>query len=262
MPDSMRTIGQNDLDRWGVTLYEALEVARQNLSKIPCKFIGPDQGEGVYLSATNDNYDASRLLLVDLIRQFNVRGDHIALVPNRDTLIVTGSEDENGIKAMVGLAKDALGKPRPIGGFIVKLGGDEWVSWMPPTSHPHFNELRRLKMQTYSDFYAQQKALLDKLHQSTHEDIFVASFTTAENRQTGEIWSYCVWARTVMALLPKTDKVVFMGPDETPRFADWDRVVAAASDLMEPIETYPERYRVAEFPSESQLAEMGAGPIE
>jgi hypothetical protein len=44
--------------------------------------------------------------------------------------------------------------------------------------------------------------------------------------------------------------------------ADWDRVVAAASDLMEPLDMYPERYRVAGFPSEQQLVEMGAGPIE
>jgi Protein of unknown function (DUF1444) len=179
LPDSMRTIGQKDLDRWGVTLYEAIEVARANLSRIQCKFIGPEEGDGVYLSVTNDNYDASRLLLVDLIRNFQVKGDHIAMVPNRDTLIVTGSEDENGIRAMVGMAKDALQKPRPLGGLLLKLDGDTWVSWMPPSSHPHYDELRMLRMQTCADFYGHQKALLDKLHETTHEDIFVASYSSA-----------------------------------------------------------------------------------
>ena len=262
LPEAMRTITQRDLDRWGVTLYEALEVARTNLSRIPSKFIGPQEGDGVYLSVTNDNYDASRLLLVDLIRSFHVNGDHIAMVPNRDTLIVTGSDDENGIKAMVGLAKDALQKPRPLGGFLLKLDGDAWVSWMPPSLHPHYDELRRLRMQTIADFYDHQKSLLDKLHESTREDIFVASFTFAENKSTGEAWSYCVWANGPLALLPKTDKVVFMGAGMAPRFAEWDRVVATANDLMEPLDMYPERYRVAGFPSEQQLVEMGAGPIE
>jgi hypothetical protein len=117
-------------------------------------------------------------------------------------------------------------------------------------------------MQTYADFYAYQKALLDELHESTGEDAFVASFTAAETKSTGEAWTYCVWANGALALLPKSDKVVFMRAGLAPRFADWDRVVAEANNLMEPLDMYPERYRVAEFPSERQLADMGAGPIE
>jgi uncharacterized protein YtpQ (UPF0354 family) len=262
LPDSMRTIGQNDLDRWGVSFYEALEVARSNLARIPCKFIGPQQGEGIYLSVTNDNYDACRLLLNDLIRGFNVKGDHIAMVPNRDTLIVTGSDDVAGIKGMVALAKDALQKPRPIGGLLLKLDGDEWVSWMPPSSHPHYDELRMLRMQTCADFYGHQKALLDKLHETTHEDIFVASYSSAEKKDTGEAWSYCIWANGVLALLPKSDRVMFMGEGMTPRFADWDRVIGTMGDRMQPMQMYPERYRVSEFPREAQFAEMGAKPLD
>jgi uncharacterized protein YtpQ (UPF0354 family) len=262
LPEAMRTIGQNDLDRWGVSFYEALEVARNNLKRIPCRFIGPEEGEGVYLSVTNDNYDATRLLLIDVIRGFNVKGDPIAMVPNRDTLIVTGSEDDAGIKGMLALANEALKKPRPIAGLALRLEGDEWVSWMPPNSHPHFPEFRRLRIWTYADFYGHQKTLLDKLHESTGETVFVASYGSAEKEETGDAWSYCVWAKGLSALLPETDKVVFMGEGMTPRFADWGRVVAVANDLMQPMQMYPERYRVAEFPNETQLADMGAKAIE
>ena len=69
LPEAMQTIGQERLDKWGVTLYEAMEVARENLAKLPFAFIGPKDGDGVYLSATNDNYDACRLL--SLIRSGN-----------------------------------------------------------------------------------------------------------------------------------------------------------------------------------------------
>jgi hypothetical protein len=58
------------------------------------------------------------------------------------------------------------------------------------------------------------------------------------------------------------DNVVLLGPEAVLRFADWDRVVAAVNDLMEPLHMYPERYRVAEFLSQRQLADTGAGPIE
>jgi uncharacterized protein YtpQ (UPF0354 family) len=262
LPESMRMIRTIDLEKWGVTLYEALEVARANLSKLPCSFIGPEEGDGVYLSVTNDDYDAGRLFLLELIRGLRVKGDHIAMVPNHDTLIVTGSEDVAGINGMLALAKDALKKPRPMSGLVVRFDGDDWVSWMPPASHPCYSEFRMLQIQTRGQAYNHQKELLDKLHQKNHEDIFVASFATAEKTTTGTIWSYCVWSKGVLALLPKTDKVVIMGTGTTPLFADWDRVVATANDLMEPLDIYPERYRVAGFPSEQQLVEMGAGPIE
>ena len=73
LPDAMRSIPQANLDAWGLTLYEALEIARENLSTLPAKFIGPQSGDGVYLSATGDNYDASRILSPELIEQFQVQ---------------------------------------------------------------------------------------------------------------------------------------------------------------------------------------------
>ena len=146
LPDAMQTIPQPRLDQWGVTLYEAMEVARQNLSKLPHAFVGPEEGDGVYMSMTNDNYDACRLLLLDTIRQFHVQGDPVAMIPNRDTLIVTGADDEDGIRMMVALAKNALQKPRPMSGLALRLDGEEWVSWMPPVSHPSHGELRGLQI--------------------------------------------------------------------------------------------------------------------
>ena len=39
---------------------------------------------GVWASPWRDNYDASRLVLLDLIRRHKVKGDYVAMVPNRD----------------------------------------------------------------------------------------------------------------------------------------------------------------------------------
>ena len=83
----MRSIIQEDLDKWGVSLYEALEAARRNLEQmgnIAFASLQNDAGDGVYFSAVGDNYDASRLVMLDLIRKFQVRGDYVAMVPNRE----------------------------------------------------------------------------------------------------------------------------------------------------------------------------------
>jgi len=62
LPGAMRPVPQSNLDAWGITFYEALEIAKENLREIPATFIGPTHSDGVYLSETEDSYDASRLL--------------------------------------------------------------------------------------------------------------------------------------------------------------------------------------------------------
>ncbi len=146
-------------------LYGALDVAKENLLALPVKFIGAELDEGVYLSATGDSYDASRLILIDPIRRFPVKGEHIAMIPNRENLIVTGSEDVEGLAGMVKLAKKALNDPRLMSGIALRLDGDEWTPWLPPPSHPSYKDFQVLRRQTLGKDYADQKELLDKLYE-------------------------------------------------------------------------------------------------
>ena len=161
MPDSMKPISNKEIDGWGVTLYEALEAARDNLRHLRPMIVGPKEGEGTYVFTTNDGYDATRLILLDLIRQFQVRGDYIAMVPNREMLIVAGSQDKSSLEAMVALTKKAFEQPRTVSAAALRLDGDEWVSWMPALGHPLDEDFRLLRIQTCGQDYAEQKELLD-----------------------------------------------------------------------------------------------------
>ena len=257
MPDAMRSISNKEFNAWGVTYYEAMETARENLGHLRPRIIGPKEGEGIYVFTTNDGYDSSRLILLELIRQFQVKGEYIAIVPGREMLIVAGSEDTAGLEAMLTLAKKALQEPRPISGVAVRLDGDDWVPWLPDPSHPHYDEFRMLRMQRYGQDYAEQKELLDALHEKTGEDIFVASFSVVEHKDTRQRTSYCVWTKGSHSLLPKTERIILGGPDQEPIMVTWDRVAEVVGDLMKQQGMYPERYRVEAFPTGEQLAAMG-----
>ena len=231
-----------------MTFYEAMEVARENLSALPAKFVGPQSGEGAYLSATGDSYDASRLLLTDIIRQFKVKGDPVAMIPNRENLVVVGSEDAEGLSGMLKMATEALKQPRPISGIALRLDGDEWVPWLPDVSHPLYKDFQRLHLQSLGQDYAEQKDLLDKLHEKKGEDVFVASFSAIQ-APDGRVFSYATWTETTNSLLPKTDALVLGRVGGEPRMVEWQKVMDVAGDLMEPLDIYPPRYRVREFPS-------------
>jgi hypothetical protein len=264
----MRSIIQDDLEKWGVTFYEAAESARENLQQmgeVSFASLQNEGGEGVYISANGDNYDASRLVMLDLVRKMPVRGDIIAMVPNRDTLVVTGSDDPAGLEIMAKIAEDSFQKPRPISTVALHLVGDEWESWLPEADSPLFDKFHELRLRTIGMEYNDQKELLDQIHSQSGENVFVASFSAIKRKENGRITSYSVWSEGVDTLLPETDDILLLRPDAETKdvklmaASSFERVQEITGDLMQPTGTYPERYRVLEFPTEEQLAAIGTG---
>jgi hypothetical protein len=195
--------------------------------------------------------------LLDLIRQLEVKGEHIAMVPHRDSLLITGSDDIEGLGMMAQFAEDAFEHPRFISCTALRLDGDEWVSWLPPIDHPHFSKFRLLEIKSLYQDYEVQKELLDALHEKEGTDIFVAKYNPAEDK-SGTVYTYSVWSDGVDTLLPKTNRVIFFREGEDVlATGDWEGVEQVAGHLMEPTDMYPPRYRVREFPTDEQLAKIG-----
>jgi hypothetical protein len=253
----MRSISQEDLDRWEVTFYEALETARENLAKIGEQvFVGI--ADRAYVSATGDNYDASRLILLDSIRQLTVQGDYVAMVPNRDTLIITGSDDDEGLGIMASLAEEAFKKPRPMTAMVFRLEGDEWAPWLPERESAAYKTLHLMRAQSLGQEYTDQKELLDKQFEREEEKLFVASYMAIRHKTSGEIISFCSWADGVASLLPRTDRIAFLREGSEPMLVAWDKAEQVVGHLFSPQEIYPERVRVDEFPTADELERLKA----
>jgi hypothetical protein len=258
LPESMSQVQQERLDKWGITLDEALATAGDNLRRVS----GGDfeqPAPGVWLSPWRDNYDASRLVLPDLLARYEVRGDLVAAVPNRDVLILTGSEDEAGLRFLFAQIEEHMEKPRPLSALPVRLDGQTWLPYRPDPDGELFQRFRLLHLKSLGQDYADQAEALKALHEKTVEDVFVASFSGVQ--RGGAVLSYCVWSEGVESLLPRTDEVFFVRPTEggegkVAARGNWDRVMQVVGDLARPCGLYPERYRVRDFPTPAQLAEI------
>jgi len=136
----------------------------------------------------------------------------------------------------------------------------EWQPWLPPEGHPSWKDFKILLMESMGQEYGNQKELLDRLHQEKGEDIFVASYGGGGDQQ-GNLFSYCVWAKGAVSLLPQTDKVGFFEEGSQPQLADWERVREVCGHLMQPRNWYPERFFVEDYPTPQELSEMGAVKI-
>ncbi len=257
LPDSIHQIQQASLAKWQVGFDEVLARATANLREItlqPLECIV----EGVWQSAWRDNHDIARILLPDFIRRHKVQGDPVVLLPNRDTLLLTGSDDEAGLGAIAALAEEALQLPRPMNGMALTLRGDAWVPFLLEADHPEFARYRLLWIRSVGQDYEEQKELLNEANEKADIDVFVAAFKARQNNETGDIHSYSVWSKGVVTLLPRTDEIFFYIPrgeekgDIVARGA-WNDVIEVCGNLMEPDENYPQRFRVASFPDETQL---------
>jgi hypothetical protein len=260
-PKSMSHLNQKVLDSWGIGFEELMERAQKNLAAItpePLRQITP----GIYCSPYSDNHDATRLMLIDRVKQCQVKGRHLAFTPNRDSLLITGDEDEASIAVVAATVQDLLNSPRPLPAFPLVLQDEVWQIWDVPKFHPSAQIIANLSNYGFNDIYGLQKAVLDLEHERDNVEIFIGSFKALTREGTDEIISICSWGEGVPTLLPVTeliDFVVAKGESFDLLFAaPFEIALAIVGARMQPVDIYPPRYFVNTFPTKDELDKIRA----
>ena len=249
------SVSQDKLDEWGLDFDAALKRAMDNLRDRtePNFRVSP---HGVLLSAWNDVFDASRLLLTDMLYRLPIQGDPVIAIPSRDHLLVTGGGNDKGIAELADIAVEVLEtNTRPLGYRLFRLQDGQWSAFdgdLPASER--FREARyRGTMSVYDD----QKKLLDQIHEKENIDIFVASYRVFKNDKLGGFISSVQWTRDVDALLPRADYVWFYCTRVKEIVSvPWDIAVDVLGCLSREPHLLPERYRVGGFPSDEQMIRL------
>ena len=255
--NAMRTVSNENMRKWGTTYFEALEIACERLHDTT--MVMTKIGDGFHSSVSGDNYDSSRILLVNRNREFDVDGDYISTIPHRDVMYLTGSEDQDSLSKLFELtAKATEEELRPLSPLPLRLVDGQWEDWVPPRNHALRSKYDEMELRFLSELYGDQKELLDVLNEQRGVDIFVASFSAIKKDDTEQILSYCVWSRGVPSLLPKTQFVVFVDDSGVIAAGEWHHVADVVQPLMFKDESfYPTRFKVDDFPSAEQLSAIG-----
>jgi hypothetical protein len=262
LPEVMVMLQASHLEAWGVTFYEAFERGLANLAEIDATFTTVD--DRTYVSATGDHYDISRMLLPELIRELDVLGDPVVLLPNRDRLLVTGSDDRQGLETASLLAQQLVKQPRSLTGLAFRLCSDEWSCWLPDEDHPAYARLKALGLLSRQQDYLEQRPLLQRWLAKRQPGVSVAEFRLHGAGAKQPPTSFCVWREGESLLLPEADRVCFLRHDQTLDHplveginVGWDRVQDVLGPmLVEEASIYPTRYRVHRFPTAAQLTQL------
>ena len=261
LPEAMVMLQGSHLESWGVTFYEVMENALNNLGGLDAGFAAID--DHTYISTTSDHYDASRMLIAELVAELKVKGDPVALLPNRDRLIVTGAGDSRGLETAALVAQQLITHPRPVTGHAFRYHDEEWTPWLPTKDHPAYRLFKSLTLGTRQQDYRQQACLLqDWVSAGALDPCEIAEFRVHESGTRQPPFSYCVWREGLTVLLPKVDRICFLRDNQEANSplvegvnVSWAKAERAVSVwLQEEEHFYPVRYRTRGFPTEEVLS--------
>jgi uncharacterized protein YtpQ (UPF0354 family) len=115
----------------GIEKTSLRKLASENLLRLlpKLKLVG---GNGIYGVAAGGNYEAS-LLAVDSVwtkEKFDVQGDFVVAVPNRDMLLVTGSQNAQGLEKLREVAqKSSRENPYPLTSNLFVRRNGQWLEF-------------------------------------------------------------------------------------------------------------------------------------
>jgi hypothetical protein len=239
--------------QWGLSLEQALGIAIDNLrDSTEAKF--KEETSGLFVSQWNDTYDATRMLLTDMLCRLKIRGEPVVGIPNRNRLIVAGSKDPEAlVKVANTVAYCIENEPRPNYAGLLRLDQGRWLPF-DEASLPNHALLVRAHYQILIADYNQQKELLDKLHQAGGHDIHVASYMVKQGPDGAGPFSAATLTRGVRTLLPRVDRLMLL--DSQTReliMVPWEAAAEALGSRLAPLKLAPPRFEASEFPNVAQL---------
>jgi hypothetical protein len=259
-PDGVLEVQAADLERWHTDFDRLLQKARTNLLARGAEEGFLRMGPGRFRSTWRDSLDGSRLLLPGVLRRLELDGDPVVVLPNRDTLLVVGSEDAPALGwALAGALEFLEADPGALNGCPLRLRHYQWEPFLLGEGHPARNLLGRLQRRRLRDEYARQKALLDQRHGLAGRPITVAPFQL-ERTAEGQAASYTIWSPDQGdAWLPEADRLCLAWEAEGRRqraWIPWETVRGCLGPLLEPVGLFPERHRFKERPGNELIRSL------
>lgn len=262
-PDAISTLTNGPEAAWQLTFEQALAIAMENLRDEADNFT--ELVQGVYGGAWADGYDISRALLPDMLERVPVRGRPVFMMPTRDTLLVTGDNDDDGMQKMVDLCHLAIQNGRLISPHMYHYA-DKTAARYRPASAALAQQLAHLARLLAKSEYDTQKAALDHIHEEQGKDIFVANYNLfTQDDDPATSFSLASWTRGVDTSLPRVDRLALVRPDADDdigevRVVAWEQAAHLLEPLLAPEDCYPIRYRTLGFPEDAQLAQLDEVP--
>ena len=231
---------------------------------------------GLKCFLTFDAYGSSRILAYDHMQKVPVRGEIVAMVILGGFVLVTGTDEVEGLCAMGTVASEiawditsrieeglADEDESIMSAIAMKLGADGWSEYLPDLSHPAYDSLHNLALVSKDkDYAAQQEIMKSEVEANTPRHFIVCDERFDRN------FSYTVWSENIPCVLPVTEYVGLHCTEATRTslgdqvtdvdflLIPWDRLMQVVGYRLKNMGVYPTRYQTIGFPNQDELIEL------
>jgi hypothetical protein len=249
-------ISQPVAEAWGAAHEEIWAYAFHNLKTLPRPH-WEVRRDGVCQLTSEAGYEETFVLLDEVRARLKFSSHAVLALPNRGAMLAADARDATSLGALIEAARQQLqDKPWPLSGTLIQRNRNGWQRWDPPGAHSA--PARTLETLSLAHSYREQKAALDRLHESTGLELFTASFALRDEEDPSRLRSYCVWTEGVDSLLPKTDYLIFnrgAGGLHPERLAiPWPMLEQLCGQYLEMTSETPIRFRARQFPTQDEWA--------
>ncbi|WP_163991696.1 DUF1444 domain-containing protein [Pyxidicoccus caerfyrddinensis] len=269
LPESAMFVQRRHLREWGADEEAAFAAAHDNLAGLPLDGVELyDRAPSPIWSVdSGDTYETSRLLHPGFLASFagRVEGRPIAILPERSTVFIAGDANPATVARLCESGEreyEAASRRLTPALYTVDDAG-RVVPYVRPGNDALAQRVRLAHVRLALSEYAAQKESLDKLHEATHVDVFVANLSAVARKKDERPVTWCIWSRDVDTLLPRSD-VVAMNPGNQDVFmVPWEDVERLAPGCITPVpESWPPRHRTHSWPAPDVLARLSAARVE
>lgn len=252
-PAAIRLVTDADLDELGLTFDDALGIAVGHLDERGSHSFGR-LAEATFVTTCGDHYDASRVLIPEFFAQLPVNGNPVAIVQARSAVLVTGSEDIEGLAMIASFAlEDFDQNERAVALSPIELVDGQWRPFATTSHHPQV--LRNLMPNQIAWAYNATQAAVQEL---LGEDIFVA--TALLVNQDGRTATAATWAAGVPTACPLVDALLIEADGDFPQMCrSLDDVLKVCGPFAEVIAfPHPPRWMLPGRMTPAQRADLTA----
>jgi len=265
---SLRYATAANLAKWGIDHDAAIAHALENASELLSRPSPYDDSDGpMFHVAEDDDYQSSRLAMPGMLASFvgEVDGRPLAIIPERAQIFIAGDARPSMVERLCEMAEREWSiSTRAISPAVYTV--DE-AGRVVPYVRKGNDALARKVMLGHVRLalreYAEQKEVLDKLHERDNVDVFVATLN-GFLRADGRPITWCLWGENIESLLPHAELVTLDGGEGETRWSfhvPFAEVAALMGWADEPGFS-PSRVRPSAWPNKKQLAKLRKSAVD
>lgn len=247
----MCSVLARDLEEWGVSPEDALRFAVRGTLQRAGR---PEELPG---GAVRIEGGSGLLLAPELLRDMFGFVEVLASTPRGADLLIADREKEESVVGLadataLAFANAALSR-YPV---IVKHDGESWEPYWPPDCHPASGRIRNLYVRGAALDANRQKPCLDSLHASTGIEIITPLVLVGMDPKVGRIFRTCPWVEGFPHALPEAETVLLVRGKKEAIPVEFSSMLEVLGDKVRIEPLIPRRFRVEEFPTESEIHRM------